>query len=251
MATLFYWANFIISFGLVVMTFRRYRSTGIPFVHHFTHPWTWQFIACVLVALSGLRPWNLLWMLVVSLALSFWLDMKVMSPSLEWIPRCLPLDDQKPFEEFVRSQPALRSKLLNLSYDEPSQLHFQYDVALILCSFSGLCLEERNHLASLTALEFAMRFDRHSPLVWYNLAEVRIAISDRCAARWAAKVVDWKPTTGVPLTRSAQLYATPEGKTLLRQTKARMKQIIAICSENPTWTDSATWLVPFGLDDEE
>ena len=252
MATIFLWANIVICGFLTTSTWRQAgRSRRLRIRTLLVHIPPWQTLAAFVVLATDVSPWNLVWTLVVAAIVGFVLDQKMNPIALEYAAEDLDVEDRKDFVEFGNSRPALRKFFLDQSFDKDSVFPTpsrRLRVSLALGMLSENFKESGNYLNTLQCLRWALKFEPLNTAAWIGLAEIGLVLHDRCAGKWAYKFLSWKPDASTPdLLRKS--YETLElgNSGIFDETKARMLEIMRICSQNPDWPDSSELSMPYGL----
>lgn len=87
------------------------------------------------------------------------------------------------------------------------------------------------------ALCYALLFFENFPLVWACYAEVQAQWHNSIAARWAKKLLYYRPTKTV-----LDFYdeVLPDGlyNQQMSEFRATMREVIATCNLHPEWSDS-------------
>jgi hypothetical protein len=142
--------------------------------------------------------------------------------------------------DFINERPALRKQFLELS----EGAHFSYsDNTMARLEVSGLLQSYAMHVAENGDLRSAIGGasgawmlvkEDVNPLA--VKAEIYLALQDRIAARYAKKVLKFKPPKGRGLIETA--LAAPENIAAFAEVKARMTVVVRECEAHPEWRDS-------------
>lgn len=252
MATLFLWANLIVFGTLTEMTRREYSRKSGNFRDMLLFGTTWQFVSGIIVLLLQASPWHLLWTLPISFILAFILHQKLTPISLKAAAQHLDPSDRKDFISFVETQADLRKHFADKGFDPgiytyPGEAG-NLQLSAQFCLFSQDFQDSGNWLSAMQCLRWALRFEPLNTTVWFALAELHLALDDRCASHWAKKFLDYKPTSQTPPIMRKLFEETMETDSEgIQEQRKRMRQIIQICKSNPEWHDTSDWVRPFGL----
>ncbi|QHN02162.1 hypothetical protein FTO74_01275 [Granulicella sp. WH15] len=253
-SAIFLWSNIVIFGYLSISSWR--TSGGQEKIwslgQGFQHPSTWQAITSLVVLLTHVSPWNLVWTFVLFSIIGYVREKRKIPPALIALSRELPPEDQKDFIEFGLSHPALRQAFTREFVEvlrSPSGEYRKLQTSLALNWQSENFKDVGNLFETLQCLRWALKFEPLNRNTWYALSEAHFTLSDRCAARWAKKYLTWSPDSSTPQLMK-NLYSPGSeimhGEHFEVVTK-RLTEIIDICEQNDHWSDSAELRMPFGL----
>lgn len=152
----------------------------------------------------------------------------------------LPNDvEQKAFQEYLAKNPLFSQKLQqnsDLLY-EPQDPFTRWQIALLLSSYSTVQAEAGDFFGASGSLIYSMLFFEENPLAWVAMAELYTAWEDRIGARWANKVLKFKPAASKSEMIN-RLYSETATLAALQDMKERMVLLMRTCAEHPDWRDS-------------
>lgn len=253
MGTIFLWANILICAFLTASVWHSCKRGLQGARQLLMFSWSWQFVAALIVLFVHVSPWHLIWCYPLSFTAASAMRHKLTAPSLESAAEELDLEDRKDFIAFVESQPALRKFFADQSFDAPQSPppgpHRRLRLSIDLCLLSENFKDAGNLLYALQTLRWSLKFEPFNRTAWMGFAELDLLLDDRRAARWASKVLSWKPDDNTS-TLMQKLYesiqeSAPSG--YIQNQESRMCEIIRICAQNPNWHDSYDWNIPYGL----
>jgi hypothetical protein len=245
-AEILWWANFVLCGSLCYFSIKHAKRKANRLVRLVSNAWPWQFIASIVLLMIGWSPWHLIWTAPVIYLIAFlvdWGSLRKQASLKSRIPdsvlEMLAPSDREHFVEFVRLHSDLQTKVSGFKSNDPVQL------GILLISYSDNCLLERRYFDALQSLQHAIRVDKTNPLTWASLAEVHFAMNDRCAIRWAEKLLSWNSEEAIhPYDR---IFTSFEGASSLIEIRYRMNGIIKECRSHSEWRDSSTGMEPEGI----
>lgn len=155
----------------------------------------------------------------------------------------LPSDvDRKAFQEYLTKNPALSEKLQSSEFAgsllfEPQDPFTRWQISQLLTSYGTMQGDAGDFSGASGTLVYSLLFFEDNPLAWGTLAEIYTAWQDRIGARWANKVLKFKPSPS-PSEMINSLYSDPAVLTTIQEMKDRMVLLMRTCAEHPEWRDS-------------
>ena len=151
--------------------------------------------------------------------------------------------EQRALAEYLHDSPALYEKLRLHTY-----LLVQHDEEFVRWCLAGLFVnyatvlgDNRLYGEAKQSLVYAVHFFEDFPLAWACYAEAHLQLQNAIAARWARKLIYFKPTKSALEFYNRML---PDGayEGMMKVLKEQMKSVIATCNAHPEWVDSYDFL---------
>lgn len=243
----FWWLNVVISTYCVLYWARRRYPNG---THALVMPagqiWAWQLIFSFVVLGAGISPWNLLWLGIVSIALSIVIyriyhrvemkrriEGKVASPVLRMsrmqVTAANLLSDElkrNAFVSFMRDYPSLATEFdaaWGRTFGAECPLSV-WRLTLMLNEIAETLANMGDFMAANTGIYCSSLFIKSNPLTWSSSAVVAYTSEDKISMKWASKVLGYRVTQKTPIELQEQL-SSPEGNELLSAAREKMLSI--------------------------
>lgn len=147
--------------------------------------------------------------------------------------------EQRALGQYLTEHKALSLKLRKHTYllDEPQEPLRRWHLSNLFVNYGILLAENRDFQGASTSFLYALVLYENNPLAWGCCAELCMQWEDQIAARWAKKLLDFRPNKST-LTLLTSVF--PEGvyPEMIKGSRAKMRSIIKACSEHPEWRDS-------------
>lgn len=142
--------------------------------------------------------------------------------------------------DFINEHSALRKRFLELSegaaFADSDNTMARFDVSQLLLTYAMHIAEKGDFLRGTASAYYSCILMKENVNALAVQAEMYLAWQDRIAARYAEKVLKFKPPKGKGLIETA--IAAPEILEGFGELKERMKVIIRECEAHPEWRDS-------------
>jgi hypothetical protein len=159
----------------------------------------------------------------------------------------LPNDvERNGLEKYLNEHPLLANKLRSHTHllESTDEEFIRWSLAVVFTNYALDRASKKNfqmYEAATGALFFAIYFFEEYPIAWACNAEINVILENSIAARWAKKLIAFKPSK-----KKLAFYdkVLPDGhyQAMMTQQRTRMKEIIAICDLHPNWIDSYSFL---------
>ena len=244
----------IVIFGYwTYLNVREMRKMAMGFQDILCFGPTWQLCATILIILLNSNAWHLLWCIPVSFVVAFAFQ-SILTPSrLIAVAEELNVADRKDFIAFANSKPQIRNLFAHVdsqsALTSPSGPLRRFNQSNQLVMMSENFREAGNTADALQSLRWALKFEPYNYVAWMGFAYTHLALDDRCAGRWARKVLGFKSSMSPsPVIQSMYEELVENNAEEKQEISLRMRNIISECDKHPEWHDTYDWLIPFGLE---